>query len=200
MNWGHSTPSGATSNTVERHGKIKWRSAVEPRHFQASAGPANTLGLGGLQSFLPPQLPPAVGQEFCSELPCLKNNVPQCQKTICCSLTFRNAKINIPYPILAILLFWSIASDTQCILMHGFMITSKPYSLLLQFYRSNLVGYSTEILLNREILLDLNLKLLNCYLLLPLFIRILGTRTAWKVNVGAVKQMLQYFVFPVFFL
>lgn len=98
--------------------------------------------------------------------------------SVCCSLTFRNTKINIPYPILAILLFWSIASDTQCILMHGFMITSKPYSLLLQFYRSNLVGYSTEIILNREILLDLNLKLLNCYLLLPLLIRILGTRTA----------------------
>jgi len=37
--------------------------------------------------------------------------------------------------------------------------------LLLQFYHSNLVGYSTETILNKEILLDLNLKLLNNYLL-----------------------------------
>jgi len=49
--------------------------------------------------------------------------------------------------------------------------------LLLQFYHSNLVGYSTETILNKEILLDLNLKLLNNYLLLPLFIHSLGTGT-----------------------
>lgn len=51
---------------------------MEPSHFHAFAVATNTVGLRSLQSFLPSLLPPAVSQEVCSEVSCLKKtNIPQ---------------------------------------------------------------------------------------------------------------------------
>lgn len=105
----------------------------------------------------------------------LTHHVLKKTASLCCCLIFQNTKINISHPILAISLFQSIVADTQCIFMNRIMITRKSY-LLLWFYHRNIVWYSTEVILNRETLLDLNFKLLNLYLWLALFTHILGTK------------------------
>lgn len=122
---------------------------------------------------------------------CLKNSV--C--LVCCCLILKNTETNTPHPILDILLFWNIIFNAQCVFMHGIMITKKIMLIVavILSYQFSWIQYRS-----REILLDWNLKLFKNYLLLPLSIHTLGTRTEWKVwrkvNAGGIKQMSENFV------
>lgn len=123
VNGGDFVPSRTISHTMKIHVRLKLRSAVEPLHFQTSAVPTSTVGLTGFLSLLPPLLPPVIDQEVCSDLSCLKKTVSLCLLLV---FIFQNTKINISHPILAISLFWSIATATPCIFMNGIPITRRP--------------------------------------------------------------------------
>lgn len=71
-------PSRTTSHAMRIHVRVKLRSAVEPIHFQASAGPTSSVGLRGFLSLLPPLLPPVIDQKVCSDPSCFKKDMSLC--------------------------------------------------------------------------------------------------------------------------